>query len=98
MQLKGLVRFFTIFLILFSLYQLSFTWFVNKHEKKMEARAMNYIKRNYPTPQEKYTSNSELRALYQDTLDRLYKSRLKELLDSTKEEKVTWWGTSYNKA
>jgi SecD/SecF fusion protein len=98
MQLKGLVRFFTIFLILFSIYQLSFTWFVNKHEKKMETRAMNYIKRAYPSAQEKYASSTELRALYQDTLDRLYKSRLKELLDSTKEDKVTWWGTSYNKA
>jgi len=59
---------------------------------------MSYIKRAYPTPQEKYASNTELRALYQDTLDRLYKLRLKEILDSTKEDKVTWWGTSYNKA
>ena len=39
MQLKGLVRFFTILLIIYSIYQLSFTWFVRSHEKKMEARA-----------------------------------------------------------
>jgi SecD/SecF fusion protein len=43
MQLKGLVRFFTILLILYSIYELSFTWVVRSHEKKMEARAKNYV-------------------------------------------------------
>lgn len=98
MQLKGLVRFFTIVLIVFSIYQLSFTWFVNKHEKKMEARAESYVKSVYPAAPDKYPGNKELQALYQDTLDRLFKSRLQELLDSTKEDKITWWGTTYNKA
>jgi SecD/SecF fusion protein len=39
MQLKGLVRFFTIVLILVSVYMLSFTWFVRGHENKLQARA-----------------------------------------------------------
>ena len=39
MQLKGLVRFFTILLILYSIYELSFTWVVRGHEHKMDARA-----------------------------------------------------------
>ena len=43
MQLKGLVRFFTILLIVYSLYQLSFTLFVRQHEKKMEARAHAFV-------------------------------------------------------
>ena len=98
MQLKGLVRFFTILLILFSIYQLSFTWFVNKHERKMEARAKSYILSTYPAPEQKYPNNTELRALYRDTLERIEKVRLQELLDSTKDEKVTWWGTSFQRA
>ena len=48
MQLKGLVRFFTVLLIIYSLYQLSFTYFVRNHEKKMEAKARNYVKENFP--------------------------------------------------
>ncbi len=44
MQLKGLVRFFTILLIIYSVYHLSFTWFVRGHEKKMEARAESFVK------------------------------------------------------
>ena len=47
MQLKGLVRFFTILLIVYSLYQLSFTFFVRKHEKKMEAKARSWRDANY---------------------------------------------------
>jgi SecD/SecF fusion protein len=48
MQLKGLVRFFTILLIIYSVYELSFTWVVRSHEKKMEARAKQYANANYP--------------------------------------------------
>ena len=54
MQLKGLVRFFTILLILYSVYEISITWFIRGHEKKMEARAKNFVKLNYPeTPEQK---------------------------------------------
>src|SRR5690349_22408952 len=46
MQLKGLVRFFTILLILYSIYELSFTWVVRSHERKMEAKAKQWVSRN----------------------------------------------------
>src|ERR1700730_10813065 len=101
MQLKGLVRFFTIVLILISVYQLSFTWFVRSHERKMEGRAKNYVNLNYEAPAKKYPGNKELQALYQDTLDQIYKDRLKRLLDSTKDVTVTYGPTgpiSYEKA
>jgi SecD/SecF fusion protein len=101
MQLKGLVRFFTILLILYSIYELSYTWFVRSHEKKMEARATNYVKLNYSTAAEKYSGNKDLQALYQDTLDKAHNDRLRRLLDSTKDQTVTYNFTgavSYQKA
>jgi len=90
MQLKGLVKFFTIALIVFSLYQLSFTWFVNRHEKKMEEKARKSIAQNYPSPETKYPGDPALQALYKDTLEQLYQDRLARLLDSTREETVTY--------
>ena len=101
MQLKGLVRFFTILLILYSIYELSFTWFVRGHEKKMESRAKTFVKLNYQTAEQKYPGNKELQALYQDTLTKAYNDRLKRLLDSTKDVTVTYGFTgkvSYQKA
>jgi SecD/SecF fusion protein len=88
MQLKGLVRFFTILLILYSIYELSFTWVVRNHEKKMETKAHSYVNFNYPkaTPAEKETA---------------FKERLKRLLDSTKDVTVHYGPTgaiSYQKA
>ncbi|MBN8879053.1 MAG: protein translocase subunit SecDF [Sphingobacteriales bacterium] len=88
MQLKGLVRFFTILLIIYSIYQLSFTWFVRNHEKKLEARANSYVKVNYPE------AKDEVR-------DSLFNSRLTRLKDSTKDETITYGITgaiSYQKA
>lgn len=96
MQLKGLVRFFTILLIIYSLYQLSFTWFVRGHEKKMEARAKSYLNANYPDAK-KYSRIDDL----PDSLKKLYDARLKRLLDSTKDVTVTYGITgaiSYQKA
>jgi SecD/SecF fusion protein len=75
MQLKGLVRFFTILLILYSIYELSFTWVVRNHEKKMEARAKNFARVNFGTASK-------------EEQDRVYKDRLKRLLDSTKDKTV----------
>src|SRR5688572_30142542 len=96
--MRALVSIFAGLLILISLYQLSFTWFVNKHEAAIEQKAMQQIKRAYLTPAQKYPANKEAQALYQDSLDQFYKSRLARLLDSTKEQKITWWGQSYQKA
>lgn len=75
MQLKGLVRFFTILLILYSIYELSFTWVVRSHEKKMEAKAQQFVSQNYASAG-------------QDVKDQIYKDRLRRLLDSTKEVTV----------
>lgn len=101
MQLKGLVRFFTIILIIYSIYQLSFTWFVRNHEKKMESKAETFVKVNYPGAAEKYPGNKDSQAVYQETLDKIEADRLKRLLDSTKDVTVTYGLTgavSYQKA
>ena len=81
MQLKGLVRFFTILLIIYSVYQLSFTWIVRNHEKKMETRAHNYVNANFTAAEVKYPGNKDSQAIYNETLNLAYKDRLKRLLD-----------------
>ncbi len=86
MQLKGLVRFFTILLILYSIYELSFTWVVRSHEKKMEAKARSFANAASTDP---------------SVRDGLYKERLRRLLDSTKETTVHYGlqgAVSYQKA
>ena len=101
MQLKGLVRFFAILLIIYSLYQLSFTWFVRNHEKKMESRARAFVKTNYASALEKYPNNKDSQEIYQEILDKVYQERLRDLLDSTKNETVTYGingAMSYKKA
>ncbi len=90
MQLKGLIRFFTILLIIYSVYQLSFTWIVRNHEKKLETSAQSFVKSNFQTADVKYPGNKETQALYQDTLNTIYKDRLKRLIDSTKDVIVTY--------
>lgn len=48
MQLKGLVKFFTVALILISLYQLSFTFVVRNVENKVRASSRNYVLAQQP--------------------------------------------------
>jgi SecD/SecF fusion protein len=97
--MRALVGIFAALLIAISLYQLSFTWFVNKHEAAMEAKAKSYVNRVYPvSATQKYPADKEARAAYQDTLDQLFSQRKKELLDSTRDTKITWWGTTYQKS
>ncbi len=99
MQLKGLVRFFAIALILICVYQLSFTWFVHNHESDMDAKADKWIKAVYPTAVQKYSGNTELQALYEDSLKEFKKERLQRLLDSTKDSKIGPFGlTTYRSA
>jgi SecD/SecF fusion protein len=101
MQLKGLVRFFTILLIIYSLYQLSFTFFVKQHEKKLEKNARAWVARNYQSAIEKYPGNKDSQAVYQQQLDEIYQERLKRLEDSTKDHTITYGITgavSYRKA
>lgn len=88
MQLRGLVRFFTILLILYSIYELSFTWVVKGHENKMEAKARQFVSLNFAD------ADSATQA-------QVYRERLKRLLDSTKDETVHYGPTgaiSYQKA
>jgi SecD/SecF fusion protein len=96
--MRALVSIFTLLLIGISLYQLSFTWFVNKHESAMEKKAMQQVRLAYAPAKQKYPDNREAQVRYQDSVDQAYKDRLAALLDSTKDQKITWWGQSYQKA
>ena len=97
MQLKGLVRFFAIALILICVYQLSFTWIVRNHESNMEAKADTWLKQ-FATPEQKYSSNKEQQSAYADSLKELKKERLQRLLDSTKDMKLAFGFTTYRSA
>lgn len=88
MQLKGLVWFFTIALIVVSLYQLSFTWIVNNHEKELKAKAQRYVKAVYPDASA-------------ETKDSVYNARYHKLRDSTQDQIIGNFGfykVSYLKA
>jgi SecD/SecF fusion protein len=86
MKLKGLVWFFAIMLILISVYQLSFTWVVNSHEKKMKEKAVNYVTRAHPQ-------------LAGEEKEVLINERFAHLLDSTRDEKIyPIFGTTYQKS
>ncbi len=99
MQLKGLVRFFAIALILICIYQLSFTWLVRNHESDMDAKADKMVKATYPSAEQKYPNSAELKALYNDTLKQSKEGILKRLLDSTKDSKIGPFGlTTYRNA
>ncbi len=99
MQLKGLVRFFAIALIIICVYQLSFTWMVHSHENTMEERAALWVKVNYPSAEKKYADNKELQKAYEDTLANLEKTRKQYLLDSTKDTPIGPFGlTKYQDA
>jgi SecD/SecF fusion protein len=93
MQLRGLVAVFTVLLVLYSVWLLSFTWFVNKHESEMTSRAKQYMNATYPAAA-KYSDPE----VYPDSLKSIFKTRLRKLLDSTKDVKVTWFGDTYAKA
>jgi SecD/SecF fusion protein len=96
--MKILVAIFAGFLILISAYQLSFTWFVNRHESAMAEKAKLWTKNHYVNAATKYPGDKEKETLYEDTLAQLQSKYLARLLDSTRETKITWWGQSYQKA
>lgn len=100
MQLKGLVRFFAVALILISLYQLSFTFVVRNYEKKIKTAAEAYVAGQHPTAEQKYPGNKELQAYYQDTLSDLVKERMDMMLDSASGKQIAGfpWFTTYTKA
>lgn len=88
MQFKGLVKFFTVVLILISLYQLSFTVVVHRAEKKIDAQAKEWIAQNYKSPGEVYPNDQEKQVFYQDHLDSLLRVRVQHIEDSTSDEIV----------
>ena len=90
MQLKGLVRFFTVLLIIYSVYQLSFTWFVQNHEKKMEAQATTWLNKNFIPADKKYPGNKDSQQVYQDELDRNYRRFLDSSLKSTENTTISY--------
>jgi SecD/SecF fusion protein len=97
--MRALVGIFAALLIIISLYQLSFTWFVNKHESEMEAKAKQLVNRLYPIKAaQKYPGDKEAQASYQDTLDQVFNYKKDSLLKATGETKITWWGTTYQKS
>lgn len=83
MQLKGLVKFFAVVLILISLYQLSFTLVVHRHEKKITAAAQTWLDKNYPAAEQKFPGNKEEQAFYNDFLDSVIRAREQYIEDST---------------
>jgi SecD/SecF fusion protein len=96
--MRALVSIFAGLLIVISLYQLSFTWFVNKHESAMTQKAERFVKNNYTSAETKYAGNKDAQVLYKDSLNLLVRERTQKLLDSTKDTKITWWGTTYQKS
>ena len=97
MQLKGLVRFFAIALILICIYQLSFTYFVNKHETAMDAKASAWVKK-FTKADQVYPGDKEKQSFYNDSLNELKKTYYKRLLDSTKSTKLFFGFTTYGSA
>lgn len=98
MQMKGMVRVFAALMIIFSLYQLSFSWFVKSHESEMHEKAERQVKAIMPAANVKYPADKEMQALYQDSLNESVRIRYQRLLDSTSQKKITWWGFNYKDA
>src|SRR3984885_15751892 len=96
--MRALVSLFAALLIIISVYQLSFTWFVNKHESVIDNKAKQYVNTHFTAAMRKYPADKEARTLYQDTLDQVFNDRRKRLLDSSNDTKITWWGTTYQKS
>lgn len=88
MQLKGLVKFFTVVLILISVYQLSFTFVVHHEQNKINAEATDWVQKNYKTPQELYPNDPEQQVFYQDHLDSVFRVRVQYIEDSTSNQVI----------
>ena len=85
MKLKGLVWFFTIALILISLWELSYTWVVRSYEGKVKEQATRLVKRE--------TANMSA-----DDREDVIKAKTLHILDSTKEKPIyPLVGTTYQK-
>ncbi|MEI8054204.1 MAG: protein translocase subunit SecDF [Bacteroidota bacterium] len=83
MKLKGLVWFFTIALIIISLWELSYTWAVRNYESTVKAQAEKIVK--------KQSAN-----LSPEERESLVKSKTQRILDSTRDKDI-YLGTTYQK-
>ena len=85
MKLKGLVWFFTIALILISIWELSYTWVVRNYESSVKATAERLVKKSSSNlPAEEYNS--------------LVKAKTQHILDSTRDKAIyPLVGTTYQK-
>jgi SecD/SecF fusion protein len=85
MKLKGLVWFFTIALIVISLWELSYTWVVRNYESSVKAQAVKIAKRTAGT-------------LTGDALDAVVKAKKDSILAATKDKEIfPIVGTTYQK-
>jgi SecD/SecF fusion protein len=83
MKLKGLVWFFTIALIIISLWELSYTWVVRNYESSVTAKAQKIVKTSFPD-------------LKGDEKEAAIEFRKKRILDSTAEKSIyPIFGTTY---
>lgn len=98
MQLKGLVKFFALALILLSVWQLSHTFFVRSHESDMRAKAVRTLKNVWQPAVAKFPGDNEKQAIYQQDSIGALETRYRRLIDSTSMSSVTWWGTPYSVA
>ena len=86
MRLKGLVWFFTIALILISIWELSYTWVVRNYEGDVRAQATRLV-------------SKQAAGLSPDDKQALIDSKTQRILDSTKEKVIyPLLGTTYQKA
>ncbi len=85
MKFKGLVWFFTIALVLISLWELSYTWVVRSHEAKVKAQATKLVK-------------NDIANLSTEDKEAVIKAKTLRILDSTKDKAIfPITGTSYQK-
>lgn len=85
MKLKGLVWFFTIALILISLWELSYTWVVHNYEGNVKETATRLVK-------------NQTAGMNADDKANIIKAKTQHILDSTKEKEIyPIVGTTYQK-
>ena len=85
MKLKGLVWFFTIALILISLWELSYTWVVRSYESSVRTQAERLTK-------------TQTAGLSEDQKKAVINAKMQHILDSTKDKEIyPIVGTSYQK-
>ena len=85
MKLKGLVWFFTIALVLISIWELSYTFVVRNYESSVKAQATRLVK-------------NQTAGMTADEKEEIIKAKTQHILDSTKEKEIyPIVGTTYQK-